>query len=161
KSPEKRQNALVSALAAIRSIDPTTKKIISNEHLKIYYGDAIKDSLALWRQAYEALKKQYPNQPPIKPPPVPPKTENGDATPIGKKNDALYPGTPARVWLKQLQDVSQKFRCEAVEALGNLAISNAELIPVIVDLLQDKDSSVAITAESAIRSIGPKSLPVL
>ena len=73
----------------------------------------------------------------------------------------LFAGKPASFWLYQLQDANPKFRVEAVEALGNIAQKNKDLIPVLVGALRDKDYQVGTMAVKALGSLGPDAKPAI
>ena len=75
--------------------------------------------------------------------------------------------------MKQLQDANPKFRVEAVEALGNIAQKNKELIPALAAALKDngvvpgnkslknRAVSVARQASEALGGLGPEAVPAL
>ncbi len=81
----------------------------------------------------------------------------------------LYAGKPASFWLNQIQDTNAKYRSEAVEALGNIAKKNTELIPVLVASFKDNEtydgrfsnSSAADEAARALGALGPVAVPAL
>jgi HEAT repeat protein/tRNA A-37 threonylcarbamoyl transferase component Bud32 len=86
-----------------------------------------------------------------------------------KDGGPLYLGKPASYWLGQLQDSAPQYRLDALEALGNLAAKNKDLVPVIVSVLGDhgyfqRDKEYRYVGQEAtkiLRSFGPEVLPVL
>ena len=120
------------------------------------------NSPAEWQKIYDALKKKYPEPPPQT-------AFDPFKGPLPYVDGPLYLGKPASFWLNQLQDSAPQFRLEALEALGNLARKNKELVPVLVSLLTDdggvsRDKETRIVgnvASTILSSFGPDVLPVL
>jgi RNA polymerase sigma factor (sigma-70 family) len=79
---------------------------------------------------------------------------------VPKGQGPLYQGKSLGFWLEQFKDADESFRSGAVDALGVLSKKNKELIPVLVDALQDSDS-VGGKASSYLGLLGPEVLPAL
>lgn len=146
----------------VQSLDPETKQVFAQVRPNSSPTYQNQGSPAEWQKVYDALKKKYPEPPPqtaLEP----------FKGPLPYVDGPLYLGKPASFWLNQLQDSAPQFRLEAVEALGNLARKNKELVPVLVSLLtddggvsRDKETHiVGSVASTILSSFGPDVLPVL
>ena len=147
---------------SLQKIDPDVRAVLP----KAYYEDGVfregvtrdwDESMKLWQETYRALKKRYPGPTPQA------ETTQGCEQPLSAKasTEPLYRGKPAAYWLEQLKDGDPKFRVDAVEALGNIAQKNEELIPVVAGALSDKDYEVGSKAAEVLGGFGPDIVPVL
>src|SRR5262249_42756814 len=91
-------------------------------------------SIPSWRKTYRALRTQFPVSQAV---PGTPNIANAPSAPA--VNDGpLYLGKPASFWLNRFDDSSEKFRVEAIQAIGILAAKDKSLLPVIVKALDDE-----------------------
>ena len=80
---------------------------------------------------------------------------------VNQEPEPTYRGKPARFWLEQLRDTDSKFRIEALEALGNLASKNKDLIPVLVSALKEPNYKISSTAGKGLARLGAEVVPTL
>jgi HEAT repeat protein len=72
-----------------------------------------------------------------------------------------YQGWPARLWIKQLEDLDPNYRLEAIKALGILAKKNKDLIPVLLASLKDESDEVGQWGAYVLSGFGEEVTPSL
>lgn len=72
-----------------------------------------------------------------------------------------YQGWPARLWLRQFEDLDPNYRLEAIKALGILAKKNKDLIPVLLASLKDDSDEVGQWGAYALSGFGEEVTPSL
>ena len=75
--------------------------------------------------------------------------------------EAVYEGRPTSFWIRQLQDNSQAFRQEAVQALEHIGPGEEGVVRALAKMLNDPYVSVRLGTSMALLRFGPEARPAL
>jgi HEAT repeat protein len=128
-------------------------------------GINLRTPVTLWKEAHAALKKAYPTFQPLAPAPL-----QSAISPAAKGEGPFYLGKPASHWLGLLEDAAPQYRLDAVDALGQLAERDKDLVLVLISAMRDSGqvsrdggmyAVVGDRAKKMLINLGPDVLPLV